>query len=227
MAQVLHLEQFRISQEAAKCFDDDLDFCPSLTAKELSEIILASILAQKENQAKQQQRGGSSPVSPTTPAATTNPASRAITIVDPNSRTPLFITPKTPSVTTNNNGNHGRQGGRYSGSTTPATAGLMGPSDSYFNFMPSMGRQQQQQQQVYNNMYGSHAYAFSSQQQHQHQQHHQHQQAYSMGMTSPTMSSYSPPRMASRIPIVNPDNGTIVSLPETPSWNQHHFVAVR
>ncbi|KAF9148882.1 hypothetical protein BG015_009379 [Linnemannia schmuckeri] len=221
MAQVLHLEQFRLSQEAAKCFDDDLDFCPSLTAKELSEIILASILAQKENQAKQQQqRGGSSPVSPTTPAATANPTSRAITIVDPNSRAPLFIAPKTPNAI----GNNGRQGGRYSGSTTPATAGLMGPSDSYFSFMPSMGRQQQQQQQVYNNMYGSHAYAFSGQ--HQQQQHH-HQQAYSMGMTSPTMSSYSPPRMASRIPIVNPDNGTIVSLPETPSWNQHHFVAVR
>ncbi|KAK3812658.1 MAG: hypothetical protein J3R72DRAFT_498604 [Linnemannia gamsii] len=223
MAQVLHLEQFRISQEAAKCFDDDLDFCPSLTAKELSEIILASILAQKENQAKQQQRGGSSPVSPTTPAATANPASRAITIVDPNSRAPLFINPKTPGASSSTNG---RQGGRYSGSTTPATAGLMGPSESYFNFMPSVGRQQQQQQQVYNNMYGSHAYAFSGQhQQHQHQ--HQHQQAYSMGMTSPTMSSYSPPRMASRIPIVNPDNGSIVSLPETPSWNQHHFVAVR
>ncbi|KAG0210836.1 hypothetical protein BGX33_004645 [Mortierella sp. NVP41] len=208
MAQVLHLEQFRLSQEAAKCFDDDLDFCPSLTAKELSEIILASILAQKENQAKQQQRGGSSPVSPTTPA------SRAITIVDPNSRAPLFIAPKTPAVTSNN----GRHGGRYSGSTTPATAGLMGPSDSYFNFMPSMGRQQQQ---VYNNMYGSHAYAFSGQQQQQQQQ------AYSMGMTGSTMGSYSPPRMASRIPIVNPDNGSIVSLPETPSWNQHHFVAVR
>ncbi|KAG0297776.1 hypothetical protein BGZ96_004967 [Linnemannia gamsii] len=227
MAQVLHLEQFRLSQEAAKCFDDDLDFCPSLTAKELSEIILASILAQKENQAKQQQRGGSSPVSPITPAATGNPTSRAITIVDPNSRAPLFIAPKTPAaIGTNNNG---RQGGRYSGSTTPATAGLMGPSDSYFNIMPSMGRQQQQQQQVYNNMYGSHAYAFSGQQQYQHQQQlqQQHQQAYSMGMTSPTMSSYSPPRMASRIPIVNPDNGSIVSLPETPSWNQHHFVAVR
>ncbi|KAF9927925.1 hypothetical protein FBU30_002763 [Linnemannia zychae] len=225
MAQVLHLEQFRLSQEAAKCFDDDLDFCPSLTAKELSEIILASILAQKENQAKQQQqqqqlqqqlhqRNGSSPVLSTTPAATTNPASRAITIVDPTSRTPLYIAPKTPVVANNNSG---RQGGRYSGSTTPATAGLMGPSDSYFNYMPSMGRQQQQQQQVYNNMYGSHAYAFSN----------QHQQAYSMGMTSPTMLSYSPPRMASRIPIVNPDNGTVVSLPETPSWNQHHFVAVR
>ncbi|KAG0082048.1 hypothetical protein BGZ90_000542 [Linnemannia elongata] len=221
MAQVLHLEQFRLSQEAAKCFDDDLDFCPSLTAKELSEIILASILAQKENQAKQQQRGGSSPVSPTTPAATTNPASRAITIVDPNSRAPLYIAPKTPAAIGNNNG---RQGGRYSGSTTPATAGLMGPSDSYFNFMPSMGRQQQQQQQIYNNMYGSHAYAFSGQ--HQQQQQH-HQQAYPLGMTSPTMSSYSSPRMASRIPIVNPDNGSIVSLPETPSWNQHHFVAVR
>lgn len=164
-------------------------------------------------------------MSPTTPAATVNPASRAITIVDPNSRAPLFIAPKTPAAIGNNS--NGRQGGRYSGSTTPATAGLMGPSDSYFNFMPSMGRQQQQQQQVYNNMYGSHAYAFSGQQ-HQHQQQlHQQQQAYSMGMTSPTMSSYSPPRMASRIPIVNPDNGSIVSLPETSSWNQHHFVAVR
>ena len=53
---------------------------------------------------------------------------------------------------------------------------------------------------------------------------------YSMGMTSPTMGSFSPPRMAHRIPIVNPDNGNVVAIPESapsPGWHQHHFVAVR
>ncbi|KAG0355877.1 hypothetical protein BC939DRAFT_462073 [Gamsiella multidivaricata] len=223
MAQVLHLEQFRLSQEAAKSFDDDLDFCPSLTAKELSEIILASILAQKENQAKQQQQR--SPNLPTTAAASTATASRAITIVDPASRTPLYLPPATTTPKTN-------RSGRFSGSTTPATAGLMAQSDSYFNIMPASSRQHhqhqqqhQQQQSMFNNPYGSFGYAFTAQAQ-QHQQ-----QAYSMGMTSPTMASYSPPRLANRIPIVNPDNGTIVSVPEapaaSPAWHQQHFVAVR
>ncbi|KAG0204023.1 hypothetical protein BGX28_003902 [Mortierella sp. GBA30] len=212
----MHLEQFRLSQEAARCFDDDLDFCPTLTAKELSEIILASILAQKETQAKQLQHQRQSPPATSPSSPSTNPGSRAITIVDPASRTPLYI----PPSTTAKSSSHGpaRVSGRYSGSTTPATAGLMAPqSESYFNIMPSMSRQQQQQQQLFNSMYGSHAM----------QQH-----AYSMGMTSPTIGSYSPPRMASRIPIVNPDNGSIVSVPEvtptaSPAWYQNHFVAVR
>ncbi|KAF8984107.1 hypothetical protein BGZ46_008828 [Entomortierella lignicola] len=223
MAQVLHLEQYRLSQEAAKCFDDDLDFCPSLTAKELSEIILASILAQKESQAKlqNQQRpsGVSSPASPTSATS----ASRAITIVDPNSRTPLYI--PTASVNKTYNGSTANRSGRYSGSTTPATAGLMAQSDSYFNIMSPMGRQQQ----MFNTMYGSQSYQYLPQS--QQQQHHHHQQAYTMGMTSPTMTSYSPPRQANRIPIVNPDNGNVVAVPETttasPNWYQEHFVAVR
>ncbi|GJJ74086.1 hypothetical protein EMPS_06444 [Entomortierella parvispora] len=233
MAQVLHLEQYRLSQEAAKSFDDDLDFCPSLTAKELSEIILASILAQKESQAKQfrassfsssssSSSGASSPTSPTSSI----PASRAISIVDPNSRTPLYIPPnKAPST-------HGRPG-RYSSATTPAA--VMTPSDSYFNLVPSSRQQQQQQQQnqLFNSMYGSQAYQFSPQviqQQQQQQQMH----AYSMGMTSPTSGAYSPPRPVSRIPIVNPDNGSIVSVPDASSssssgssWYNNHFVAVR
>ncbi|KAF9173971.1 hypothetical protein BGX21_008981 [Mortierella sp. AD011] len=226
---VLHLEQYRLSQEAAKCFDDDLDFCPSLTAKELSEIILASILAQKESQAKQQQQqrssGVPSPTSPTSVASSVNPSSRAITIMDPNSRTPLYI----PTATVNKtyNGSAAGRSGRFSGSTTPATAGLMAQPDSYFNFMPTMNRQQQQQQQqqMFNTMYGSHGYQYLAQSQQQHQQ------AYTMGMTSPTMTSYSPPRLANRIPIVNPNNGNVVAVPETPSaspaWHQEHFVAVR
>ncbi|KAF9196361.1 hypothetical protein BGZ50_000763 [Haplosporangium sp. Z 11] len=193
----------------------------------LSEIILASILAQKESQAKslQQPLQRTPSSSPSTPVATTNPASRAITIVDPTSRTPLYI-PPTPVNAKVPNGSFGRSG-RYSGSTTPATAGLMAQSDSYFNHMPAMSRQQQQQQQqqqLFNSMYGSHAYQFAPQSM-------QHQQAYSMGMVSPTAGSYSPPRMASRIPIVNPDNGSIVSVPEASSsssaWHQSHFVAVR
>ncbi|KAF9941626.1 hypothetical protein BGZ67_004457 [Mortierella alpina] len=222
MAQVMHLEQFRLSQEAARCFDDDLDFCPSLTAKELSEIILASILAQKENQAKQLQQQRPSPTA-TSPTSPTNPGSRAISIVDPTSRTPLYIPPTTTAKSSSNG--FARGAGRYSGSTTPATAGLMAPqsqSDSYFNITPSLGRQQQQQQQqqqLFNSMYGSYPYQLSH-------------QAYTMGMTSPTMDSYSPPRLASRIPIVNPDNGSIVSVPEaaptaSPAWYQNHFVAVR
>lgn len=40
-----HLEQFHLSQEAAKCFDDDLDFCPSLTAKEVCyELVICVIV---------------------------------------------------------------------------------------------------------------------------------------------------------------------------------------
>ncbi|KAI1306551.1 hypothetical protein EDD11_004714 [Mortierella claussenii] len=200
----------------------------------LSEIILASILAQKENQARQNQHHASS-TSPTTSAAIANPASRAITIVDPSSRTPLYIppTPNSSHATAKafNGGTASRTNGRYSGSTTPATAGLMAHSDSYFEIMPAMSRQQQQQQQLFNSMYGSHAYQFSPQ-----IQQHQHQQAYSVSMTSPTMASYSPPRSANRIPIVNPDNGSIVSVPEapmaSPAWHQHqhhqhHFIAVR
>ncbi|KAF9974916.1 hypothetical protein BGZ65_008513, partial [Modicella reniformis] len=133
MAQVMHLEQYRLSQEAARCFEDDLDFCPSLTSKELSEIILTSILAQKESHAKQLQfqqhhqhqrlSGVSSPTSPTTPTATTPGASRAIAIVDPTSGTPLYIPPTTISSKINHVGLN--RSGRYSGSTTPATAGLM------------------------------------------------------------------------------------------------------
>jgi len=83
-----------------------------------------------------------------------------------------------------------------------------------------------QQQQLYNNMYGAHAHAFMPQMLPSQQQ----PMPYSMGMTSPTMGSFSPPRMAHRIPIVNPDNGNVVAIPESapsPGWHQHHFVAVR
>ncbi|KAG0087102.1 hypothetical protein BGZ93_006581 [Podila epicladia] len=242
MAQVSsHLEQFHLSQEAAKCFDDDLDFCPSLTAKELSEIILASILAQKELQAKQQQRHQPHLHSP--PRSPPH-NSRAITIVDPTSRTPLYIPPSSAkgvnntATTTTNKGMIGS--GRYSAASTPVTSsGLMNTSNDYFNLMPtnsnannSMGRthnhsnHSNNNQQLFNSMYGSHAYAFSPVEQQQHYNH-----TYSMGMLSPTsVGSYSPPRQASRIPIVNPDNGRVVSVPEGPSsasWQQQHFVAVR
>ncbi|KAG0038708.1 hypothetical protein BGZ82_011103 [Podila clonocystis] len=234
MAQVSsHLEQFHQSQEAAKCFDDDLDFCPSLTAKELSEIILASILAQKELQAKQQQQQQRH--QPHSPPRSPPHNSRAITIVDPTSRTPLYIPPSSAKGnTTISKGMIGS--GRYSGTTTPATSsGLMNTSNDYFNMMPTnsnanntMGRNHNHnnQQQLFNSMYGSHAYAFSPMEQQQHYNH-----TYSMGMLSPSsVGSYSPPRQASRIPIVNPDNGRVVSVPEGPSsasWQQQHFVAVR
>jgi len=41
---VLHLEQYRISQEAARSFEDDLDFCPSLSAKEVCPHFSALLL---------------------------------------------------------------------------------------------------------------------------------------------------------------------------------------
>ncbi|KAF9570276.1 hypothetical protein BGW38_008762, partial [Lunasporangiospora selenospora] len=235
----------------------------------LSEIILASILVQKENQAKQQrllqESGSPTSLQPGTLAS----GSRAITIVDPTSRTPLYL----PSSSTATKASPTlSRSGRYSGSTTPATAGFVTSStDSYFALMPSNAhalpstpmrpthqpqqqpqqqlhhQHHQQQQALFNGMYGSHAYGYSphmlqQQQQQQQHHHHQHQQvsqgSFMMsngGLASPTGSSvgsYSPPRVASRIPIINPDNGTVVSVPETPAgvssvWNQHRFVAVR
>jgi hypothetical protein len=117
---------------------------------------------------------------------------------------------------------------------------MMSPSsDSYFNLVPtsSAGRQQQQQQhnQLFGGMYGSQAYQYTPQlfQQQQQQQQQQQLHAYSMGLTSPTMGAYSPPRQVSRIPIVNPDTRSIVSVPEATSsssaasWHHNHFVAVR
>ncbi|KAG0053261.1 hypothetical protein BGZ83_001431 [Gryganskiella cystojenkinii] len=217
----------------------------SIVFWELSEIILASILAQKENQAKQSRSASissasssssltsSTASSPTSPSMQL-PASKAIKIVDPNSRTPLFIptTNKAPTSST-----HGRHGGRYTNSVSSTPVPMTASSDSYFNLFSSASRQQQQQQQqqsqMFGGMYGSQVYQFTPQLQQQ-QQHQQQYHAYSMGMTSPTMDAYSPPRPVSRIPIVNPDNGSIVSAPATPStvssgapWHHNHFVAVR
>ncbi|KAF9967550.1 hypothetical protein BGZ70_009091 [Mortierella alpina] len=95
MAQVMHLEQFRLSQEAARCFDDDLDFCPSLTAKELSEIILASILAQKENQAKQLQQQRPSPTA--TPGASAPRMASRIPIVNPDNGSIVSVPEAAPT----------------------------------------------------------------------------------------------------------------------------------
>ncbi|KAF9369986.1 hypothetical protein CPB97_003117 [Podila verticillata] len=84
----MHLEQYQERNEAAKCFEDDLDFCPSLTPREVSEFKLASILAQKERNKKQQQRSGHTSPTLSTPSPRT---SRAISIVDPISGAPLFM----------------------------------------------------------------------------------------------------------------------------------------
>ncbi|KAF9406898.1 hypothetical protein BGZ76_006242, partial [Entomortierella beljakovae] len=97
--QALYLEHYLQSQEAAKCFDDDLDFCPSLTAAELVDILQESASAQKKPQMKWAQQGrmgsNASPMSSPRVAAIKSsfgrPTSKAIAIVDPNSKTPVLL----------------------------------------------------------------------------------------------------------------------------------------
>ncbi|CAG8663220.1 11161_t:CDS:2, partial [Funneliformis mosseae] len=68
-ARAIRLEQYRNRQEAAKGFDDDFEFCPSLSAEELAEI-----------------RRQGKPVTPPQ-------SKRPIPIIDPSNKTPLNITP--------------------------------------------------------------------------------------------------------------------------------------
>ncbi|KAF9171647.1 hypothetical protein BGX21_006265 [Mortierella sp. AD011] len=99
--QAMHLEHYLQSQEAARCFEDDLDFCPSLTATELVNILKESASTQKRHQARRQQQdhmSSSCPSSPsgfritaTKPLMNHRPASKAIAIVDPNSKTPVQL----------------------------------------------------------------------------------------------------------------------------------------
>ncbi|CAG8661060.1 10790_t:CDS:2, partial [Acaulospora colombiana] len=66
-------------QEAAKGFEDDLEFCPSLSAEELAEI---------RRQVSQLISHGQSKPNSTPPQL-----KRPIPIIDPNNKTPLNITP--------------------------------------------------------------------------------------------------------------------------------------
>ncbi|KAF9116135.1 hypothetical protein BGX27_004718 [Mortierella sp. AM989] len=98
--QAMYLEHFLQSQEAAKCFDDDLDFCPSLTATELVEILKESASAQKRQQTRWQQQdrtsSNSSPTPPSCPLTakkclSNRAGSKAIAIVDPDSKVPVQL----------------------------------------------------------------------------------------------------------------------------------------
>ncbi|KAG0305717.1 hypothetical protein BGZ98_003698 [Dissophora globulifera] len=97
--QARHLEYYLQSQEAARSFDDDLDFCPNLTAKEFSERMLELSSARSGAQAKWQQQNHpdsySTTVVPSPPAA--HHATRAIAIIDPASRAPVQVPFRQPS----------------------------------------------------------------------------------------------------------------------------------
>jgi len=83
LAQAARLAHYRSRQEAAKGFDDDLEFCPSLSAEELAEI---------RRQVSQLVSQGSSK-----PTTTPPQPKRAIPIIDPNNKTPLNIIPIKPA----------------------------------------------------------------------------------------------------------------------------------
>jgi len=78
LAQAARLEHYRSRQEAARGFDDDLEFCPSLSAEELAEIRRQVSHLVSQGQGKQ-----------TTPPQYKRP----IPIIDPNNKTPLHIIP--------------------------------------------------------------------------------------------------------------------------------------
>ncbi|CAG8531517.1 6918_t:CDS:2, partial [Cetraspora pellucida] len=73
------LENYRNRQEAAKGFEDDLEFCPSLSAEELAEI---------RRQVSQFITNGQSKPNTTPPQH-----KRPIPIIDPTNKTPLNIIP--------------------------------------------------------------------------------------------------------------------------------------
>ncbi|KAF9918274.1 hypothetical protein BX616_009666 [Lobosporangium transversale] len=119
--QTMYLQQFLQSQEAAKCFDDDLDFCPSLTAKEVAEMKLESALANSKSGIGWRQQNharGPSLSLPTSPLLLSSPShssrtaitngpppsplpssapqhiptvSKAVAIVDPTSKTAVQL----------------------------------------------------------------------------------------------------------------------------------------
>ncbi|KAF9975146.1 hypothetical protein BGZ73_001323 [Actinomortierella ambigua] len=239
MALELHLEEFKHSQELARSFDDDLDFCPSLTAKELSEIILASFLARKdriEHQNNDFFQAQYADMLHSAPA----PPSKAIAIIDPSSGAALQLPSNSggntsPTATTSAAAAAAAAAAataamaarintptvsmgmpsRFGVTSAPVTAFGTGV-DSYFSFVPMQQPQQPQQHQLFSPTFAGHAYPFTPQP----QQH----AAFGAPLRTPT----------ARIPIVDPSNGHVVSLPETPSatatssvWHHQSFVSVR
>ncbi|KAF9918311.1 hypothetical protein FBU30_000275 [Linnemannia zychae] len=83
----MYLDIYEQTFEAAKGFDDDFDFCPSLSPTEASA----------SSPSLSSSPSASPPLSPATPAVPTT--SRAIAIVDPVSRTPVQIPSGTSSTT--------------------------------------------------------------------------------------------------------------------------------
>ncbi|KAL1918245.1 uncharacterized protein VTP21DRAFT_3512 [Calcarisporiella thermophila] len=85
---VRSLEYYRSREEAARCFEDDLEFCPSLTPDEF---------AQLRRQLSERVQSLTPLTSPTISASTySTPRSsprKAIPIVDPNNRTPVTLPP--------------------------------------------------------------------------------------------------------------------------------------
>ncbi|KAG0227006.1 hypothetical protein BGW42_003251 [Actinomortierella wolfii] len=241
MALELHLEEFKHSQELARSFEDDLDFCPSLTAKELSEIILASFMARKDRLEHQNADFFQMQYADMS-AATPAPPSKAIAIIDPNSGAALQL----PSNSNNNSNNSSTTSaaaaaaaaaaataamaarintptvsmgvsGRYAVTSTPATAFGTSGVDSYFSYVPMQQphqQQQQQQHQLFSPTFAGHAYPFSP------------AAATAFSVAAPIRTP------TARIPIVDPTSGHVVSLPETPSsvssaWHHQSFVSVR
>ncbi|RUP18722.1 hypothetical protein BC936DRAFT_139365, partial [Jimgerdemannia flammicorona] len=106
------LEHFRHRQEAARGFDDDLEFCPSLTAHQLAEF--------RHQLSVYVSSSASTSPHPSTSSSTTSSASspplqhtrlhttltRAIPIIDPSNKTPLPISsiPR-PSTSSGTKGN--------------------------------------------------------------------------------------------------------------------------
>ncbi|GBB85587.1 hypothetical protein RclHR1_12090001 [Rhizophagus clarus] len=89
LAQAARLEHYRSRQEAARGFDDDLEFCPSLSAEELAEIRRQVSHLVSQGQGKQ-----------TTPPQYKRP----IPIIDPNNKTPLNIIPTKSGNSVTNTG---------------------------------------------------------------------------------------------------------------------------
>ncbi|KAG0356506.1 hypothetical protein BGZ54_000702 [Gamsiella multidivaricata] len=258
-----YLEHYMQTQEAAKCFEDDLDFCPSLTASELSERASEYASAHaRRREARWSQLDHSSPLaSPRTPSQCTvsgrfPPTSKAIAIVDPASKAPVQLPPPgfpsskacstSPSIITPS-----RHGSISSVSSVSSGGDTMSHIDAQDTSLLDWTMQQQQQDQQ---MLQMQQLQFLQQQQ---QHHHQPfacdmmfapsaaaqgpffgQDMSSRGMFYPSNNGvYSPPsRATSRIPIVNPNNGSTVSLseapvapmPAMPAWHHpQYFVSVR
>jgi len=88
-AQAARLEHYRSRQEAARGFEDDLEFCPSLSAEELAEIRRQVSHLVSQGQGK----------------LTTPPQyKRPIPIIDPNNKTPLNIPTKSVNSSATNTG---------------------------------------------------------------------------------------------------------------------------